>query len=486
MKDSTRVEFAEFITTGCSKLLGEIARAASVPLIVLDDRGDLLLSTHSSGTGELFSATGRIDRMASDTTEPIEIDGDTVGCLVAVIKDEDPGDLIPTLAAELARRFSTERDLDHMTDRLGESYEEINLLYRFTRVLKPEENFSSMAQKLLQQTTDLLERRFLVLYLPEWDRFEWSKGDQHTNSLTLNWLAENDNSLQEVYRRFIDAAPAKASLEATRHPGTMSTPQGRVVYVVAPVRTPARVIGFVGLFRTSDDVCFETGELRLLGCLAEELSNTATTEELNLELRQMLFNTVRSLVAAIDAKDVYTRGHSERVYRLSMLIGERLGLAPDQMQTLSWAAVLHDVGKIAIKGNILNKPGRLTDEEFAEVKTHPAKGCKVIEPIPQLQAALPGIRHHHERFDGKGYPDGLKGEEIPFQARIIAVADTYDAIVSTRAYRQAKTNNWAIDEINRCSGTQFDPEAAGAFMELAAEGLVDDPSLDELDNEEAA
>ena len=233
----------------------------------------------------------------------------------------------------------------------------------------------------------------------------------------------------------------------------------------------------MGLLRTAAEPRPETGEVRLLEVLAGQLSGASTTRELFTEIKGVLFSTVKSLVAAIDAKDAYTKGHSHRVYAMSVRIGERFGLSEDVLQTLTWSALLHDVGKIAIPHRILCKPGRLTPEEFEIIKTHPERGCLVIQPIPQFRSLLPGIRHHHERFDGRGYPDGLAGRDIPLMARIIAVADTFDAMVSTRAYRDARPFDDAIREIRDSAGTQLDPDIAAAFLDLVERGEITAPEV---------
>jgi hypothetical protein len=381
--------------------------------------------------------------------------------------------LLESLAAHLSEQFAAERDLDQMTDQLSHSYEEINLLYRFSHVLRPDEDFAATARKLLEETADLLEQRLLVLCQPEADRLEWRAGSGCAFPDLLDWLAVSRSALNaihdEITRRWTDGDVANAF----RHTGTVSSPGTQIHYIVSPVRVRSRVTGYVGFFRPDDEAPPETGELRLLECLAEELSTAATTRNLYQELREMLFSTVRSLVAAIDAKDEYTRGHSERVYQISSLIGQDLGLPPDDMQALTWASLLHDIGKIAIQGNILNKPGKLTVEEFNEVKSHPVRGCRVLEPIPQLQTSLPGIRHHHERHDGSGYPDGLRGDAIPLIARIISVADAFDAMFSSRSYRKAQTQEWAIEEIRTCAGTQFDPHVVESFLRLVERGALE-------------
>jgi HD-GYP domain-containing protein (c-di-GMP phosphodiesterase class II) len=149
-----------------------------------------------------------------------------------------------------------------------------------------------------------------------------------------------------------------------------------------------------------------------------------------------------------------------------MTIAARLELPEGECKTLRLAGMIHDVGKIGIEDTILHKPGRLTDEEFAAIRTHPERGVQIIEPLDFLKGALPIIGHHHECFDGRGYPAGLKGEAIPLGARIVAIADTYDAITSSRAYRRARGQEAALAEIERCSGTQFDPDLAGLFLEI--------------------
>jgi response regulator RpfG family c-di-GMP phosphodiesterase len=361
-----------------------------------------------------------------------------------------------------------------MTGQLSQSYDEINLLYRFSHVLRPDESFAKAAHRLLEETADLLEQRLLIFCQPDEDHIEWSAGSRSGFPDVLHWLTGNWDALEAIQTEFTRKLRGRESRNSARHASVVQGPDGPVHYVICPVRVRSEMTGYVGVFRVEGELPIETGELRLLEALAEELSNVATTRQLYQELREMLFNTVRSLVAAIDAKDVYTRGHSERVYLYSMKIGEHMGLSADDMQILSWASMLHDVGKIGISGEILNKPAKLTEEEFAEIKTHPAKGCLVLAPIPQLAATIPAIRHHHERYDGRGYPDGLSGEAIPLIARVIAVADTFDAIYSSRAYRAARSLDWAVEEIRRCSGTQFDPDVAAAFLELLEGGALDE------------
>lgn len=188
------------------------------------------------------------------------------------------------------------------------------------------------------------------------------------------------------------------------------------------------------------------------------------------DLKQFLqhgsYGAVRALAEAVDAKDEYTRGHSQRVANYARNLAEFCGKDQGFVELVYVAGTLHDVGKIGVPDAVLKKQERLDDAEFAQIKLHPELGEKIVRQIPQLKDTLPGIRHHHEQFDGKGYPDGLAGEEISLLARILAVADTFDAMTSDRPYRKGLPHEVALAEIERGAGTQFDPVLAHKFIEL--------------------
>lgn len=201
----------------------------------------------------------------------------------------------------------------------------------------------------------------------------------------------------------------------------------------------------------------------------EKYSMTENNKSYYGELRELFYKTIRAISNALDTKDSYTNGHSLRVTLYSMILAKELNLSPDFMEDIEIAGLLHDIGKIAMPKNILCKNGHLTDEEFQIMKSHPARGEKIVFNIKKLQVIAEWVKSHHEKYDGKGYPDGLKGEEIPLAGRIIALADTYDAMTSTRPYRNALSHDTAISEISRCSGTQFDPNLAELFIKVGPE-----------------
>jgi HD-GYP domain-containing protein (c-di-GMP phosphodiesterase class II) len=190
------------------------------------------------------------------------------------------------------------------------------------------------------------------------------------------------------------------------------------------------------------------------------------------ENRQLFIGTVKALAAAIDGKDPYTRGHSERVSRFSMAIAQRLGLSDEEVEQIRISALLHDVGKISIDDKILKKPASLTDEEYEIMKGHPQKGYKIMSQIPAMKEFLPGMYMHHEMVNGKGYPQGLTGDEIPLMGKIVAVADTFDAMTTDRPYQKAMKFEDALARIESFVGTRYDETVVAAFAEACREGQI--------------
>jgi HD-GYP domain-containing protein (c-di-GMP phosphodiesterase class II) len=221
-----------------------------------------------------------------------------------------------------------------------------------------------------------------------------------------------------------------------------------------------------GVINLDNNTSFTTDIINLLKSFSEQAAVAINNARLYQKIQDSYFEIVKALAQAIEAKDPYTHGHSERVMKYSLAIAPRLGLSKEEKDSLRYAAILHDIGKIGVRGIILNNPNGLTTEEYDEVKRHPIIGENIISPIELLQPIRPLIRHHHEWYNGKGYTDGLSGENIPLGARILAVADAYDAMKSDRPYRKALTEETAIQELKGGNGTQFDPKIVEVFLEL--------------------
>ena len=197
----------------------------------------------------------------------------------------------------------------------------------------------------------------------------------------------------------------------------------------------------------------------------------AEVERKTKEIEGLSLHVVHTLADAIDAKDAYTKGHSGRVAEYSREIAKRAGYSIERQEEIYMMGLLHDVGKIGVPDAVINKPGRLTDEEFEKIKAHPGRGAKILQNIEEMPQLAIGARWHHERFDGRGYPDGLSGEDIPEEARIIAVADAYDAMTSNRSYRDIIPQEVVKGELEKGSGTQFDPQFAAIMLEIIKEDV---------------
>jgi len=218
----------------------------------------------------------------------------------------------------------------------------------------------------------------------------------------------------------------------------------------------------------------EIGELaKTFNTMSEELEQFVEDLKRAAEENKNLFmGSIQMLAGAVDEKDPYTRGHSDRVTKYSLMIAKEMGLDPGFLEILRISAQLHDVGKIGIEDRILKKPGALTPEEFEIMKTHTTKGANILRPVPQLREMLPGIELHHEALNGRGYPYGLKGDEIPLLARVIAVADTFDALTTNRPYQKAHDPVEALRIIENLSGQRLDPGAVTALMAVFYRGDI--------------
>ena len=220
---------------------------------------------------------------------------------------------------------------------------------------------------------------------------------------------------------------------------------------------------------------FDASEMSLLDSLNLFCGDLIRNFRLVDQLRQLSVDVVRALISAVEQKDEYTSGHSARVGVLAVLLGRAVGLDAAELQMLEWSALLHDIGKIGIRDDVLKKPGRLTEDEFRHIQEHPSRSYSVVRQVPQLAAALDGVLHHHEHWDGGGYPEGLSGEAIPLQARIIQVADIFDALTSTRSYRQPFDWSKALDILREEAGKTADPKLVGCFDRLIHRMVRDEP-----------
>ncbi len=239
--------------------------------------------------------------------------------------------------------------------------------------------------------------------------------------------------------------------------------------LLVPVFTRENFLGMMVLFSSRAPDVFESDDMNIMTGIAGQAAVALENASLYKDLELNYFSTVKALARAIEVKDPYTYGHSERVTDYAMSIAQKLLLSEVDCRNLKYAAALHDIGKIGIARDVLNKRGKLSEEEYKHVKTHPELGDSIIEPVSFLQAPRQIIMHHHERFDGTGYPNGLKGEDIPLGARILCVADSFEAMTSDRPYREALPVCEAVKELEVNAGAQFDPAIVKVFIDALAD-----------------
>lgn len=245
--------------------------------------------------------------------------------------------------------------------------------------------------------------------------------------------------------------------------------------LAAPLRIKEKTIGVLEAINKLEGG-FDERDLELLTFLANQVAPAIENATLYTRLRELFLETALTLSEALECRDTYTGGHTRRVRDYSLAIGRRLGLSPQELEHLNLAAILHDIGKIGVDDAILRKEGPLDRDEFLKMMEHARIGADILQYVRSMAEVVPGVRYHHEKYDGTGYPDALKGKAIPYIARIIAVADTYDAMTTDRPYRKGLPPDVALVELEKCSGTQLDPEVTRVFAGILREGAGSLPS----------
>jgi putative nucleotidyltransferase with HDIG domain len=390
---------------------------------------------------------------------------------------------------ELSQAFNDmAATMQQRTEDLTQKVDELTTLYETSRALGSTLDLDT----LLDSTLDAAMRSFAV----------------DSGYLVLKDPGSSDLRLK-AWRGVADVAPDDRAVRASMsewvvrqgrplifNPGAadeasdnIDSITGALAAVCVPLHSADGVIGAIAVGSRDREARFTGDDVRLLSTIANHLTVAIGNTELYASLQEAYLATVRSLAAAVDAKEPYMRGHSERVAVYARATAERLGLSHDQRTALEMAAYLHDIGKIGIRGQILRKPGPLDEEEIRTMRHHPLIGANILRPVvfPWPIAAV--VRHHHERYDGSGYPAGLRGEEIPILARVLSVADAYEAMVSDRPYRKSVSSDDAVAELRRCAGTYFDPRVVEALAQVLEESdvidLQTDPTGAEVDRYEA-
>ncbi|MHB1017156.1 MAG: HD domain-containing phosphohydrolase [Coriobacteriia bacterium] len=384
----------------------------------------------------------------------------------------------PVEVTELAENFNRMTDsLSERSDSLTKKVLELATLYEMSRSLGLTLDLKSLLDSVLDSAQRIFEAE--IGYIIMLDRESGVLTVEAARGIDSGRPEETvvGNSMSEwVIRegRPLIFNPPGADPEA-QQPESFS---GAHAGLCVPLQTADGPIGSVTVGTRDATRRFTSDDVRLLATIANHVTIAIGNIGLFSNVQEAYLATVRALAAAVDAKDPYTRGHSEGVATYALMIGEQLNLSQEQMTALEMAAYLHDIGKIGISEDILLKPGKLTDAEMNQMRHHPLIGANILKPVAFPWPIAPVVRHHHEHFDGMGYPAGLKTDEIPVLARVLTVADAFEAMVADRPYRRGRSHQEAILELERCSGAQFDPRIVEAFVTAleAREGVVQDLS----------
>jgi len=360
-------------------------------------------------------------------------------------------------------------DLEQINVSLNEAINRLSALNQISRMLGMEHDKEQIYRMAVSLPAELLQAEMGLLFLFDEDLnelvLEYSQGHgepkKHSrlvhpdNRSLAGWVALNKKPL------LVEDFESQYDFPVSSRAG-----YARKTALSVPIMIKEKLIGVISLINRKTDTPFTNEEKTLLTTIASEAAMAINNTLLLERIQKNYFSMIQSLIVAVESKDVYTRGHSERVTQYSVLIAEQLGLTLEQLGIIQQAAALHDIGKITVELSILNKPTTLSEEEYEKIKLHPLVGYKILEPIDFNENVKLAVLQHHEKLDGSGYPSGRMGEDILLEARILAVADAFDAMTTHRPYRNALSVKDALNEMRYHTGTQFDPEVVNVLNRI--------------------
>jgi putative nucleotidyltransferase with HDIG domain len=376
--------------------------------------------------------------------------------------------LLQNMVRDQLRLGGLENELGSLSGQLANTYEELSLIYQLSGGMKINRRAEDFFKQACLDVMDVMSVRGMGVVL-KGDALEQQPvlygaislppGDVHRLAADLMVILRQRKSPLMVHQ---------LSKDKTFHWLADHAQQ----LLAVPLMRQDQVLGCMfGLDKASGE--FDSVDSKLLNSIANESAIYLENAMLFGDVHDLMMGLLHALTSAVDAKDAYTCGHSERVALLSRELAIKAGLTDQEVQRIYMAGLLHDVGKIGVPESVLQKTGKLTTEEFDQMKKHPEIGARILKDIKQIEDIIPGVMHHHERYDGKGYPTGIAADAIPLMGRIICLADCFDAMTSNRTYRKALPLEVALTEIRRCSGTQFDPTLTDAFLSIGEEQFRD-------------
>ena len=357
------------------------------------------------------------------------------------------------------------------SEKQSRSYEALQLLYRADDVLRDIEDFKVLLENFMDLIMEVIPAsRGYIFLINKTDGMPVPYVRRAPESISGDTEIVVSQTILQTAVKEKQSILSNDALVDERFIHSQSVAELKVRSAIcAPLVNRNKVLGIIYLDSTDKSHLYTRHDVSLLSAMALKAGIALDNARLYDDLRNMFYNTVETLVRAIQARDQYTSGHSARVSRLCLLIADKLDLGTKDKHHLYLTSMLHDIGKIGIPDDLLNRPGKLNKEEIQRIRDHVKLGASMLKALGEMHPIVPLILHHHEAWDGSGYPDGLKGEQIPLVSRIVAVADTYDAMTSDRPYRKARSKKEAIDELKAYTGTSFDPTVVNAFLEVLDE-----------------
>ena len=379
---------------------------------------------------------------------------------------------------DFCRNFSdadkVPQQFEKFSNELSRAYEEIVLLYNLSTNMKVTQSSASYLQMACDQLTQLVQVEGIGIFIDrkvdDRKKLMLSAG---SGVMAIDPLCADILQMNLIME--LQAGKEALTDSSVDGPLKYQWPETIRNIIAVPLGDADRMLGYLVATNVKDKPDFDTTDIKLFNSVANECMVFIENNQLFDELKELFIGCLKALTNSIDAKDQYTRGHSERVAFISRWIAERFSrihpLSDKQIHHIYLAGLLHDIGKIGIGESMLRKNGRLTDEEYTVIQSHPQIGASILSGIRQMEEIIPGVLSHHERIDGKGYPHGLKGDQIPLIAKIISLADAFDAMTSGRVYRDAMTIQKALTIIEDGIGTQFDEEIARVFLDNEVDKL---------------
>lgn len=464
-----------FLTLNREKVkehLAWVATSLKLSLLLLDEQSGVLL--HTAGDCQVPACLTAPSCPHGFHLEqiPFPASGESSIFLATCShKGEQNSERLVTASSFLERMLHLEYEIADLSAEVVRLYEEQSFLYNLTSRLGTDMDLDSLCTRVLDEVSDLLQVRNCSIMLAE------KGGDKVTTRLSMGMEREaashfsflvDSGRMGDIFRKGEPVTICDISLH-----GTFSLPYPVHSLLCVPLVTDGKSIGMLVASDKLNKEEFWSQELKIMRQLASDAAAAIRKAQLYEKISTLFMNTVTALASAIDAKDPYTYGHSRRVAKISTQICNRMGMPRKKVREVELAAMLHDIGKIGTPEQILQKPGRLEPLEMEQIRRHPEQGAQILSNIPELQHVVSWIRHHHEWYNGNGYPGRIKAKQIPLQARIITVADTFDAMTSDRPYRKGMPFEEAIRIMDEFSGSQLDPYVMEIFRELLYSSQLD-------------